>query len=569
MQETLQELFKEIGKYIKESTIKFFTDKRHFKYFIFIVLAVLYFWQLGNYGLMNPDEGRYSEIPREMLESGDFLTLHLNYVDYFEKPPLHYWLTATSFVMFGETEFASRFIPALMGFLTICMTWLFTRKFEDEDTANFSAIILGTSALFFAISRINITDMTLSFFLTLSLFSFYIFYKENNKKWLYIFYAALAFATLAKGLIGIVLPAGIIFLFMLFTRDWSIFKKLFFNKAILIFFLICVPPFYLVCKKNPGFFHFFFIQEHFLRYATKMHDRYEPFWFFIPIIIGGFFPWLGALFISFKNYFTKREVNVYLMIWIAVITLFFSASHSKLAPYIIPVYPALAILIAKNLIDLKDKGTTKAIKACLGFLTFFTVALVVAAVLILNDIIPIRHIQDVLLYRVPITCLCMLCVVFCIILWRMLNRPKKLFAVYAVFAFCFILTSLPAIKILGNERSTRVLNQTLVPWLNPQDKVVNFRDYQQDLPFYTKRRVAIVGWTGELAYGREHDADADNWFIDMDKVENYLRRPLERGQRLYVIINDEYLDQMPNREMDFQYLGRDDRMQLNIYVRKY
>ncbi len=552
-----------------QNIIKFFTDKRNFKYFILIAFAVLYFLQLGSYGLMNPDEGRYSEIPREMLENGDFLTLHLNYVSYFEKPPLHYWLTAVSFLIFGQNEFASRFIPALMGFLTILMTWFTARKFEGEDTANFSAIILGTSALFFAISRINITDMTLSFFLTLSLFSFYIFYKENRKRWLYVFYAALAFATLAKGLIGIILPAGVIFWFMVFKRDWSIMKRLFLSPAILLFFLICVPPFYLVCKKNPDFFYFFFIQEHFLRYSTKMHDRYAPFWFFIPIIIGGFFPWLGGLFVSYKNYFSKKDENIYLVLWVLIITLFFSASHSKLAPYIIPVYPALAILIAKNLIQLKDTGSSKAIKACLGFLTFFTIVLVMAAVLILNGIIPIRKIQDVLLYRMPITCLCMLCVVFCIMFWATLNRPKKLFALYAVFAFCFILTALPAIKILGNERSTRVLNKTLVPLLNPQDKVLNFKDYQQDLPFYTKRRVAIAGWTGELYYGREKDKDADNWFIDLDKVEKYLKQPLQEGQKLYVVINDEYLGQMPNREEDFEYIGRDDRMELNIYVRKY
>ena len=551
-----------------QNIIKFFTEKRNLKYFIFIALAVLYFWQLGSYGLMNPDEGRYSEIPREMIESGDYLTLHLNYVYYFEKPPLHYWLTAASLLIFGQNEFASRFIPALMGLLTIFMTWLTARKFEGEDTANFAAIILGTSALFFAISRINIIDMTLSFFLTLSLFSFYIFYQENKKRWLYIFYAALALATLAKGLIGVVLPAGVIFCFMVFKRDWSILKRLFLSPAILVFFLLCVPPFYLVCKKNPDFFYFFFIQEHFLRYATKMHDRYAPFWFFVPVIIGGFFPWLGGLFISFKNYFSKKDNNIYLVLWVLVITAFFSASSSKLVPYIIPVFPALAILIAKNLIDLKEKRSPKSIKFCLGFLTFFTVVLVLAAVLILNGIIPIRKIQDVLLYRSPITCLCMLCVVFCIILWVMLSRPKKLFAFYSLFAFCFILTALPAIKILGNERSTRVLNQTLVPLLNPQDKVINFRDYQQDLPFYTKRRVAIAGWNGELAFGRGKDAEGDNWFIDMDKVEQYLKQPLAKDQKLYMVINDEYLKEVPNLE-EFDYIGRDDRMELNIYVRKY
>ena len=193
-----------------KNILKFFTDKRNLKYFILISFAILYFLQLGSHGLMNPDEGRYAEIPREMLESGDFLTPRLNYVLYFEKPHLHYWLTAASFLVFGQNEFAARFTPALLAFLTIMITWFVARKFEDENTANLSAIILGTSGLFFAISRINIIDMTLSFFLTLSLFSFYVFYKENKKRWLYIFYIALALATLSKGLVGVVLPGGVI-----------------------------------------------------------------------------------------------------------------------------------------------------------------------------------------------------------------------------------------------------------------------------------------------------------------------------------------------------------------------
>lgn len=547
-----------------QNIIKFFTDKRNLKYFIFIAFVILYFCNIGGYGLMNPDEGRYAEIPREMLESGDFLTPRLNHVLYFEKPPLYYWFTAASFSVFGQNEFAARFTSVIMGLMSIFLTWFVARKFEDENTANLSTVILGTSGLFFALSRVNIIDMTLSALLTLALFSFYIFYKENKKRWLYIFYIVLALATLSKGLIGIVLPGGVIFFFMLFTRDFKILKRLFLTPAILVFFLVCVPPFYMICKKNPDFFYFFFIQEHFLRYATKMHDRYEPFWFFIPVIIGGLFPWTLGLFVNVKNYLSKQQINLYLILWVVIITLFFSASSSKLIPYILPVFPPLAILIAKNILALKDYA--KITKIWLWIFTVLTVILCISAILIFNGFISLKRINEALVYKTPVTLICTLCFVFCISFWVYRKQAKKMLIVHSIFAFCFLAVSLPFFSALATQRSTKTLSKMLKPLLQPQDIVLHFQTYKQDMPFYTKHRIAIYNREGELAFGRSKAEDADNWFIEPENIEAFLNKPLQENQKLYIVVKDKHINQVPGIE-NFEYIGHDER-KLNLYVKK-
>lgn len=549
-----------------QNILKFFTDKRNLKYFIFIAFVVLYFWNIGGYGLMNPDEGRYAEIPREMLESGDFFTPRLNHVLYFEKPPLYYWFTAASFAVFGQNEFGARFTSVVMGLISIFLTWFVARKFEDENTANLSAVILGTSGLFFALSRVNIIDMTLSALLTLALFSFYIFYKENKKRWLYIFYSALALATLAKGLIGIVLPGGVIFFFMLFTRDWKILKRLFLTPAILIFFLICVPPFYMVCKKNPDFFYFFFIQEHFLRYATKMHDRYQPFWFFIPVIIGGIFPWTVGLFVNTKNYFNKQQINLYLILWIIIITLFFSTSSSKLIPYILPVFPPFAILISKNILALKNDTAAKTSKIWLWVFTIFTFILCLSAILIFNGFIPLKRLNEALIYKTPVILVCTICFIFSVVFWLFRKEPKKMLNAHIIFAFCFLAASLPFFSVLATQRSTKTLSKMLLQVLKPQDIVLHFDTYKQDMPFYTKHRITIYNREGELAFGRIKATDANNWFITPENIEAFLSQPLQENRKLYIVVKDKHIKQVPNIE-NFEYIGHDER-ELNLYVRK-
>lgn len=318
-----------------------------------IIFIILYLWHIGLYPLINPDEGRYAEIPREMLANKNFITPYLNGVLYFEKPALQYWITAFFMYIFGENEFAVRLFPALCALGGIYLTGYLATKMFNRQTGFLASIILGSSFLYLIIASLNILDMAISFFITLSMVSYYQFSTTLKSKYLYIFYASMAFGTLTKGLIAIILTFAIIFCYCLFTKNFKLLIKSISFIGILIFLVICVPWFYLVCKDNPDFFYFFFIHEHFLRYLTKIHHRYHPFYFFIPCIILGIFPWTGFFISSLlckspQKIWCKFITNIhkhkylYLYLWFSIIFIF--TLYQTLSLYLI-YFLALHLLL--------------------------------------------------------------------------------------------------------------------------------------------------------------------------------------------------------------------------------
>jgi 4-amino-4-deoxy-L-arabinose transferase-like glycosyltransferase len=322
-----------------------FSEKRKRLLVLGIALLILmvYFVPLGRHGLLEPDEGRYAEIPREMIESGDFVTPRLNYVKYFEKPVMLYWMNAASFLAFGENEFAARFPTALCAVLGALITALFCASIFGRRAGAVAGAVTALSLLYFAIGTITLTDMPLSLFMTAALCAFYYGHIKNDRRWFLAFYASVALGLLSKGLVAIVLPGGIIFWYIIFTRKWRLILDALYLPGIALFFVIAVPWFYMVSRENPDFLYFFFIREHFLRYATKIHSRYEPFWFFIPMIPVGLLPWTGFFFSLFSRESVLRspddknvkDANIYLLCWFTVIFAFFSFSSSKLIPYFV------------------------------------------------------------------------------------------------------------------------------------------------------------------------------------------------------------------------------------------
>ena len=141
----------------------------------------MYFWGLGDYGFIDADEGRYAEIPREMIETGDYITPRLNYALYFEKPPMHYWLTAGAFMMFGENEFAGRVVPVMAGLGCCVLAFVVALKVTlSKYAAGLAGLMLASSVLWFGTSRINITDMTLTFFFTAAMTAYYFWYRDGR-----------------------------------------------------------------------------------------------------------------------------------------------------------------------------------------------------------------------------------------------------------------------------------------------------------------------------------------------------------------------------------------------------
>lgn len=305
----------------------------------FLVLALAWFGTLGIRPLYKADESRYGEISREMVASGDWVTPRLNGFRYFEKPPLQYWATAALFSLLGEKDWVARLWTALTGLAGILLVLLAGNRLFGPPAGHYAAAVLAGSPLYVLLGQVNTLDMSVSVFLAAALVAFL----RGHMLW---FWAACAAAVLSKGLIGIVLPGAALFFFMLVKRDWALIRRIRPFAGPALFLAITAPWFIAVSAANPEFLHFFFVQEHFQRFTTEMHQRAEPAWFFVPILAAGLGPWLLPYLRSLKP---RDDATLLLVTWTIVVFVFFSASGSKLPPYILPIFPAAALLVGRAL----------------------------------------------------------------------------------------------------------------------------------------------------------------------------------------------------------------------------
>lgn len=322
------------------------------------VFAAGWFCNLGYRHLVKPDEGRYAEIPREMVASGDWLTPRLNGYKYFEKPPLQYWITAAAFSAFGQNEWAARLWPGLTGFLGVLVVFWAGKRLFGPPAGLCGAAVAASCAVYVAIGHILTLDMALTFFMSLSVFAFAIAQQDSGenerRRWMLVAWAAAALAVMTKGLVGIVLPAGAVAAYVLVHRDWRLLRRLYLIQGGSLFLAIVAPWFILVSLANPEFPRFFFIHEHFERFATREHGRYQPVWYFVPVLLAGVLPWITGLFPALARSWarvpeTRFQARRFLLLWCVVVFAFFSASDSKLGSYILPIFPALSLLIGVHL----------------------------------------------------------------------------------------------------------------------------------------------------------------------------------------------------------------------------
>lgn len=493
---------------------------------------------LGRLPLIDPDEGRYAEIPREMLVRGDLITPTLNYVKYFEKPPLLYWLNAASMELFGQTELAARLPSALCGLLTVLTAYIIARRLYDRRTALISALILGTSAGFVLQSRIILTDMLLTWCLTAALGAFIIAAQREGRRskalpW-YLFYLFCALAVLAKGLIGIVFPAGIIFFYLLATKRWKLLAEMRLVSGLLLFLAIAAPWFVAVSLRNPEFARFFFIHEHFERFTSTVHGRYQPFWFFVPVLLGTMLPWSffipGALGRAWRNrHHEETCAGYYLLIWIMVIFLFFSKSDSKLIPYILPIFPPLAILIAQRISALLD-GRGREIKAA-ALLLGLVLTVLGAACLAYSRLPQVaalltKHLPQLadplhqFVSHAPTVSTGGCLTIGGLFLLQGIGtlvfagrNPMQIMVVLSLASFAIeILAPQLIMKDIAATESPKKLALAACSMAGPDTRIVTFGPMQA-VNWYTGRRVMVTGNRDELDFGSKQ-GDQSYWFPD-------------------------------------------------------
>jgi 4-amino-4-deoxy-L-arabinose transferase-like glycosyltransferase len=319
-------------------------------------LWILFAFNLGSLPLTDPDEGRYAEISREMLASGDFVEPRLFGIPYLEKPPLLYWLTAASFRAFGKSETAARLAPTIAAAAGVVATGAFASATFGAGAGVLAALVLGTSALYVALARAVVTDMPFSTGLSIALLAFLRARERGDARTFALAWLGLAIAVLAKGPAAIVLCLLVVGIDSIVGRSCSWLASGAFWATMPIFLAIALPWFVMIEIRRPEFFSFYLWKEHLNRAAGSEHPH--AFYFYVPILLAGFLPWTPiAVGTANRWYRAAREstrdapVVRFLLIWAVVVFVVFSVSVGKLATYVLPVLCPLAILVARTLAE--------------------------------------------------------------------------------------------------------------------------------------------------------------------------------------------------------------------------
>jgi 4-amino-4-deoxy-L-arabinose transferase-like glycosyltransferase len=511
-----------------------------------LAFGALNLFLLGRLPLANPDESRYAEIPREMLASDDWVTPRLNAVPYFEKPPLVYWTVGLSRVLFGPGEFAARLTPALFGLGAVLLTYAAARRLHGRTAGLAAAVVLGTSLLHFVLSRILLLDMAVSSLMAATLFCFILGVREApgpRRRLLFLgLYASAALATLAKGLIGFLIPGAVMFLWLLIFNQWRRLLPMHLGPGLLLFLAIAAPWHLLAAQRNPGWAEFYFIHEHWTRFTTTAHGRQAPFWFFVPVILAGIFPWVGflpgAIREALAGGWRRRAENAdawFLVTWVLFILLFFSKSQSKLIPYILPVFPALAVLIGAWLgkrLEGEDEGSLRN-----GLRVFALGCGVLAAAVLIAVLRPglIRDPAQAAALRPHATLIASILLaggVMC--LWRSRRRGEGAgLAVLVGATVCFL--GLVVHAAPGFQRAgTRDLAQVARERIAPGDRVYHYWSFFHDFVYYTEKPVGLVSYVDELQVQFLPNAERAARFID----DAELRRQWAGPDRVWLLVRN-------------------------------
>lgn len=512
------------------------------------LLATLWFCALlGQRPLCNPDEGRYTEIPREMAATGDFVTPRLNGVKYFEKPPLVYWLSALTIRQFGVSEFTARLWGGIFSVIGVLLTYAAARSIYGRGAGIWSAIVLSTTLFYYALSQIILLDMAVAVTMSGALFAFILAMREPRGRKRFglfmAFYAFMALATLSKGLIGFAIPGAVIFLWVLLLNRWRALWPFYPIVGTIVLLGIAAPWHIYAARANHDFLYFYFVHEHWLRFTTKIHRRFQPWWFFIPIFLVGLFPWIffakQSLQRSFEGGWKARLANAeawFFLIWVVFIIAFFSKSQSKLVPYILPVFPAMAVLIGRFISATWKRPESANLRP--GTWAFIVTALLMSLAAVVTPGPKDQPEISAMLphLRVAAGCIFLFGAGAAFIGLRR-NAPRLMIRAVAISSAAFLL----GLNYGGgsfDKSSTKKFAMILKPMLKAEDRVYSVGTYAQDLPVYLDRLVSVVDYTGELSFGinAEPDLTASRFL----KQEDFSKQWAQPGTSYAVIRRSTY-----------------------------
>jgi 4-amino-4-deoxy-L-arabinose transferase-like glycosyltransferase len=484
---------------------------------VFLVAVAVLFGKLGDFPLFNPDEGYYAEPAREMLVTGEYVTTPLNYVVRYTKPPLIMWAMIFCYKLFGINEFAARFFGAACGVSLVLATYLFLEKFLGNRIAIIGGLSLITAPLYFGVAREAITDMPLSLFTAGSLMAFFIAFKERNQVLKWLGYVLVGLAVMTKGPVGALLPGLIMFIFYL-LRGQAANAMTFFQLPIgcLVVSLIALPWFITeIVVTNGAYFREFILRENFERFTSVVDAHKGGWWYHLAAIFGGFLPWsiflpqaIVRFFrdtlqeISKSNIFSRQfltevqvrlwtvsqteEICLFAICWSFITVAFFSASVSKLLPYTLPAFPALAMLVSieieRCIMERKKIGL---------LIPLAVLAVVYGAGMVFSPQL-LSNLKDAPVGLSSIissaaTFLFVSTLIALALIWKNLKRPAIwLFAASFLFLITFYgQQMLPTISAAWEGKIPAYAQYAA----RSKDSIVVFDLRKPGIPFYTKRKV--------------------------------------------------------------------------------
>lgn len=462
---------------------------------------VIYFVNLGQWDLWNPDEPRYAEVSREMVNGGDWVLMHRNGALYTDKPPLFFWAIAfSSFLWGGFIPFSVRFPSAFFGALTVLLTFFIGERLYSSRTGFLSGLILATSAQFAYLSTRGNIDTTLTFFTTASILCFLLWYQRRQERGaspermkglpFYGYYLGMALATLVKGPVGFILPLSVTLLFLLVQRDWKGIKAMRLLPGILLFIAV-VLAWYLpaVLKGGKEYFNATLIHHSVNRYA-KGSAHIRPIYYYLYQFPPNFLPWIiflpGAMVYGFSRAMTaKRKEFLFLMIWFTSIFLFFTLSRGKRGLYFLPLFPAVALMIGKLWEDFVSFSMRHFRHEWVTLPLYVLIGGVFAAGVALPWVISIKF-PSYLSYSLPVTFFLIGVAVSLFLLNRLKHYGAVFLLLIVMMAGGFFYTLRVVFPLVNPHKTARFICQEITSRIQPGERLAIYGDFEPGpYNFYT------------------------------------------------------------------------------------
>lgn len=511
---------------------------RFYLLFLLIVFIILT-TGLGSYGLAETSEARYAEISREMFVFGDYLNPELLGIFHFHKPPIVYYITTLGYHIFGINEFGARFFLQISIILQLLLVYRMTKLLYKDKLLAFLAGLLYFSLPIVLISSRNLTtDSFLTTFIIASLYCWMLYLKKSKLIFLYLFYTFVGISLLTKG------PVALLFIITYIITDKVINKSSYsIHKHHILGLLLCIVIggswYVLVINENPKLWDYFVKKQLISRVNSNSFNRSKPFWYFVPILIGILFPWWIMLFkkLNFSSFSTKPNDTKILIISSVILIVIFSLFSTKLLLYILPIFWMIAIVLAVELLKLKESIRKIISNSYLVFSLILSVALIVFYFLKPKFISV--SLSDVFIIIVFVTLL---------ISAHFYIKNQKVYKPMVFAAIFGAMIVQLASSIMANNSAITNSTKDMVEFIEKESKgkektILVYNYLLTSIPFYAENsnHITIKGahYTSkrEIEFEKNNDYEKTLWDINDEKINSKLERVLENSATFLLLRN--------------------------------